>query len=115
MLLAAPSTGPNDRLADRDRSRGFVYAVSVMGTTGEREPLPASAGELARGVKAVTDLPVLIGFGVSTAAAGGAAAVRADGVVVGSALMRRVLDAASPADVGRYLAGLREAVDGSGD
>jgi tryptophan synthase alpha chain len=115
VLLVSPSTSPERRLRIAKRSSGFVYAVSIMGTTGERESLPESAGELARDVKAVTDLPVLLGFGVSSAAAARAAAVRADGVIVGSALMRRVLDAASPADVGSYLAGLREAVDGPGD
>jgi tryptophan synthase alpha chain len=111
VLLVSPSTTPERRREIAKRSAGFVYAVSLMGTTGERESLPESAGELARAVKAVTDLPVLLGFGVSSAAAARAAAVHADGVIVGSALMQRVLDAASPADVGAYIAELREAVD----
>jgi tryptophan synthase alpha chain len=65
-LLASPAT-PDDRLAEIGRrSQGFVYAVSVMGTTGERDRLAPSAAALAARVKQVTDLPVLLGFGIST-------------------------------------------------
>jgi tryptophan synthase alpha chain len=110
ILLAAPVT-PDDRLAEiGGRSRGFVYAVSLMGTTGERDTLDGAATRLATRVKAVTGLPVLIGFGVSTPAQAAAAASAADGVVVASALMRRVLDGASPEDVGRDVAALRAAL-----
>ncbi|MFF5290456.1 tryptophan synthase subunit alpha [Paractinoplanes globisporus] len=110
ILLAAPVT-PDDRLAEIGaRSRGFVYAVSLMGTTGERDTLDASASRLATRVKAVTDLPVLIGFGVSTPAQAATAAESADGVVVASALMRRVLDGATPDDVRTDVAALRAAL-----
>jgi tryptophan synthase alpha chain len=111
VLLAAPSTEP-DRLREIcDRSRGFVYAVSVMGTTGERARLADSAQTLAAAVKQVTDRPVLIGFGVSTPAHAARAAGWADGVVVASALMRRVLDGAGPAQVGADLAEMRRELD----
>jgi len=110
ILLAAPVT-PDERLAEIGaRSRGFVYAVSLMGTTGERDTLDGAATRLATRVKAVTDLPVLIGFGVSTPAQAAAAAATADGVVVASALMRRVLDGATPDEVGRDVAALRAAL-----
>ncbi|WP_067500497.1 tryptophan synthase subunit alpha [Actinoplanes sp. TFC3] len=114
ILLAAPST-PDDRLAEIcRRSRGFVYAVSVMGVTGERTTLAPAAFSLARRLKDELQarLPVLIGFGVSTpeqAAAGGRAG---DGVVVASALMRRVLDGANPSDVRLDVVALRAALDG---
>ncbi|WP_051809730.1 tryptophan synthase subunit alpha [Actinoplanes subtropicus] len=109
-LLAAPVT-PGERLAEIGaRSRGFVYAVSLMGTTGERDTLDDAATRLATRVKAVTDLPVLIGFGVSTPAQAAAAAAVADGVVVASALMRRVLDGATPDELGRDVAALRAAL-----
>src|SRR5581483_4054897 len=66
VLLAAPTT-PDDRLpAICARSRGFVYGVGLMGVTGERDALAASAVTMAKRLKAVTDLPVLIGVGVST-------------------------------------------------
>lgn len=111
IMLVAPVT-PDDRLAEIvTTGGGFLYAVSVMGTTGARERLAGSAGELAARVKAATDRPVLIGFGISGPAQAAAAARVADGVVVGAALMRRVLDGATPADLRGDVAALRSALD----
>ncbi|WP_243706046.1 tryptophan synthase subunit alpha [Micromonospora sp. KC721] len=111
VLLAAPAT-PDDRLREIcARSRGFLYAVSVMGTTGERPNLAASAATLAARVKAVTDLPVLIGFGVSTPAQAAEAGRAGDGAVVASALMRRVLDGASAGALAADVAAFRSALD----
>ena len=107
-LLASPAT-PDDRVGEiASRSRGFVYAVSLMGTTGERERLPASS--LTARLKRVTDRPVLLGFGISTPEQAAAATRDADGVIVGAAVMRRVLDGAGPARVGEFVARLRAAV-----
>ncbi len=111
VLMASPATGAERRREIAKRSRGFVYAVSVMAPTGAQRALPASAGELARSLRDATDLPVLLGFGVSSAASAAAAAGHADGVIVGSAVMQRVLDGAAPADVGAYVAELRAALD----
>jgi tryptophan synthase alpha chain len=111
-LLASPAT-QDDRLAEIGRrSQGFVYAVSVMGTTGERDRLAPSAAVLAARVKKVTDLPVLLGFGISTPAQAAEAASVADGVVVGAAVMRRILDGAGPAGTGAFVASLRAALTG---
>jgi tryptophan synthase alpha chain len=110
-LLVAPST-PDDRLADIcRRSRGFVYAVSVMGTTGERTELGTSATALVERIRPVTTLPVLVGFGVSTPEHAAEAARTADGVIVGAAVLRRILDGANPSEVGAYLAKMRLALD----
>jgi tryptophan synthase alpha chain len=111
VLLAAPST-PDDRLRlIGARSRGFVYAISVMGTTGERTTLAASAATLATRVRAVTELPVLIGFGVSTPAQADEAGRAGDGAVIASALMRRVLDGATAGALGAEVAAYRAALD----
>jgi tryptophan synthase alpha chain len=111
-LLAAPAT-PDDRLAEIVRqSQGFVYAVSVMGTTGERDRLAPSAAALAARVKQLTDLPVLLGFGISTPGQAAEAAAVADGVIVGAAVMRRILGGAGPAEVGAFVASLRAALSG---
>ncbi|MFC7483967.1 tryptophan synthase subunit alpha [Luedemannella flava] len=111
VLLVAPSTAP-DRLREIcRRSRGFVYAVSTMGTTGERADLAASAAPLADRARAADDRPVLVGFGISSPAHAVQAARSADGVVIASALMRRVLDGATPDDVGRDVAALRRGLD----
>ncbi|MGW7537509.1 tryptophan synthase subunit alpha [Amycolatopsis sp. NPDC054798] len=110
-LLVSPAT-PADRAHEiAARSRGFVYAVSSMSTTGERDHLPASATELAARLKNTTDLPVLIGFGISKPAHAAEAARAADGVIVGAAIMRRVLDGAGPEQVGEYVATMRAALD----
>lgn len=111
VLLAAP-VSPDDRLAELcRRSRGFVYGVNLMGVTGERATLAGSAGVLAKRLKQRTDLPVVMGFGISTPAQAAEAAAEADGVVVASALMRAVLDGASVASVGERVAALRAALD----
>ncbi|WP_406637797.1 tryptophan synthase subunit alpha [Amycolatopsis sp. WGS_07] len=110
-LLVSPAT-PADRAREiAAQSQGFVYAVSSMSTTGERDHLPASAIELATRLKGTTDLPILIGFGISQPAHAAEAARVADGVIVGAAIMRRVLDGAGPAEVGEYVATLRAALD----
>jgi tryptophan synthase alpha chain len=111
VLLAAPAS-PDDRLREIcARSRGFVYAVSVMGTTGERATLARSAATLAARVRAVTDLPVLIGFGVSTPAQAVEAGRAGDGAVVASALMRRVLDGATVDELRADVVAFRTALD----
>jgi tryptophan synthase alpha chain len=112
ILLVAPTT-PDARLAAIcARSRGWVYAMAVMGVTGERESLAASAAVIAKRVKAVTDKPVLIGVGVSTPEQAAEAAAGADGVIVGSALVRRLIDGAGPAGAAEFVAGLRAGLDG---
>jgi tryptophan synthase alpha chain len=111
VLLAAPTT-PDDRLAEIcDRSRGFVYGVSLMGVTGEREELAAQAEQMGRRLKAVTDLPVLLGVGISTPAQAAQAARSSDGVIVGSALVRRLLDGGGADEARAFVASLRSALD----
>jgi tryptophan synthase alpha chain len=111
VLLASPIT-PDERLARIvDRSRGFVYGVGLMGVTGERERVAESAKVIAKRLKAVTDLPVIIGFGVSTPAHATELAADADGVVVASALMRKLMDGAAPGELGAMVGELRRALD----
>jgi tryptophan synthase alpha chain len=112
VLLASPVT-PDDRLVRIcERTRGFVYGVSLMGITGERASVAESAAVMAKRLKAVTDKPVLIGFGVSSPQHAVDAAAEADGVIVASALMRRMLDGASPEEVGALVGEMRAALDG---
>ena len=111
VLLVAPST-PDDR-ARRicERSRGFVYGVGVMGVTGERAALASSVRHVAAKVRSVTDRPVCIGIGVSTPAQAAEACSEADGVVVGSALVRRLLEGAGPEGAASFVASLRAGID----
>lgn len=109
--LASPLT-PDDRLATLcRRSQGFVYGVNLLGVTGERTELPDSSTVLAKRLKATTDLPVIMGFGIATAEHAHAATAHADGVVVASALMRLRLQGAAPEDLGAAVADLRAALD----
>jgi tryptophan synthase alpha chain len=111
ILLAAPVT-PDDRLAQLcRRSRGFVYCVNLMGVTGERASVASSAGVLAKRLKAMTDTPVVMGFGISTPQQAAAAASEADGVVVASALMRLMVDGAGPDAIGDAVRAIRHALD----
>jgi tryptophan synthase alpha chain len=111
VLLASPVT-PDDRLARLvERTRGFIYGVGIMGVTGERDRVAASALVIAKRLKAATDKPVIVGFGVSTPAQAVELSAEADGVVVASALMRRLLDGAGPNELGQMVADLRAALD----
>ena len=111
VLLAAPTT-PDARLAAIcERSHGFVYGVSLMGVTGERTELATHAREMGRRCKAVTDKPVLLGVGISTPDQAAEAAADADGVIVGSALVRRLLDGGGPEEAASFVTTLRAALD----
>jgi tryptophan synthase alpha chain len=106
IFLAAP-TSPAERLRRvAEASRGFIYAISRTGVTGERQALSADAGPLVGRLKALTREPVVLGFGISTPAQVGAAAAVADGVVVGSALVRQ-LEEHPGQDLGAHVAWLR--------
>jgi tryptophan synthase alpha chain len=99
--LVAPTT-PGERLREIvGQCGGFVYAVTVKGVTGARADLPEGIGEQVEGIRALTDLPVCAGFGVSTAAQVDQMLAHADGVIVGSHLMAKVLDAGDPVDTVR--------------
>jgi tryptophan synthase alpha chain len=112
ILLVAPNT-PDDTLARIcTRSHGWIYGVAVMGVTGERSSLASTATTLGRRLKAATDKPVLLGVGVSTPAQAAEAAADADGVIVGSALVRRLLEGAGPDGGAAFVAALRAGLDG---
>lgn len=112
VLLAAP-TAPDDRLPRIcEAARGFVYAVSLLGVTGERQSLATTAVGMATRLKAVTDRPVLIGIGISNAAQAVEACTVADGVIMASALMRMRLNGASIQEVADAARVVRKAIDG---
>jgi tryptophan synthase alpha chain len=96
--LVAPTTPPG-RLAEIGaKARGFLYTVSVVGTTGERVALAERFAEIVARAKAATPVPVALGFGISTPAqAREAADAGADGVIVGSRLVRAAGESGDPA------------------
>ena len=111
VLLVAPSTPEERARRICARSRGFVYGVGRMGVTGERTELAATAREVAGRLRPLTDMPVCVGIGVSNAAQAVEVCREADGAVVGSALVRRLLDGAGPAGAGAFVAELRAGID----
>jgi tryptophan synthase alpha chain len=93
VFLVAPSSS-DDRIALTVQAcRGFVYAASTMGVTGARATVSTAAATLVSRARAVTELPIAVGLGVSTAAQAAEVAGYADGVIVGSAFVRCLLDA----------------------
>jgi tryptophan synthase alpha chain len=111
VLLASPLTDDDRLAAICARSRGFVYGISRLGVTGERDSIAGSAAVIAKRLKAVTDLPVLIGIGVSTPSQAVDVSIEADGVIVGSALIRRLLDGGGPDGAATFVGEMRAALD----
>ena len=109
VFLAAPTSSDARLGLVADASRGFVYAVSRTGVTGEGESLPEDAGVLARRLKELTAAPVALGFGIATPDQVAAAAALADGVVVGSALVR-FLEESPRGDLGERVRWLKSAL-----
>ncbi|GAA0672242.1 tryptophan synthase subunit alpha [Streptomyces malaysiensis subsp. malaysiensis] len=106
VFVVAPSSR-DERLAKITAAgSGFVYAASLMGVTGTRESVGQEARALVERTRATTSLPVCVGLGVSNAAQATEVAAFADGVIVGSAFVKRLLDAEGDGEAG--LAGLRE-------
>jgi tryptophan synthase alpha chain len=107
--LVAPTT-PSARMAEIGRhGSGFVYLISRLGVTGEREALASDLPDTVARLRRTTDLPICVGFGISTPAQAAAAARLADGVVVGSALVRAA--GRSVTEALGFVRALREAVD----
>jgi tryptophan synthase alpha chain len=110
IMLAAP-TAPDSRLPlVVERARGFVYAVGLLGITGERDSLASTATVLAGRLKNITDKPVLIGVGVSNAEQAYEACKVADGVIQGASVVRRLMES-GPDAVGEYITEVRAAID----
>ncbi|MFI6497623.1 tryptophan synthase subunit alpha [Nonomuraea typhae] len=93
VFLVAPSSTEERIKAVVECCTGFVYAASLMGVTGARETVNVAAEDLVARTRACTDLPVCVGLGVGTGAQAAEVAGYADGVIVGSAFIRRLLDA----------------------
>ena len=90
ICLSAPTTPPERRKILMRESRGFLYYVCRLGVTGERATLPADLGKQVAALKRVNDVPVCIGFGISSPEQAALAATHGDGVIVGSHLVRLI-------------------------
>jgi tryptophan synthase alpha chain len=109
IFLVAPSSTDARLKLTAEHASGFVYATAVMGVTGARETTSALAAPLVARTRAVTDLPIGVGLGVSSGAQAAEVAAYADGVIVGSAFVRVLLDNAEDRAAGvRALTALTE-------
>ena len=120
ILLISPTTSPDRLQRIARQGTGFLYYVSLLGVTGARDTLPANLRESLKTIKVHTDKPVAVGFGISTPQQAGMVAHWAEGVIVGSALVRIIQqDPSAPTlveNVGTLVeqlkAGIRAAVQG---
>lgn len=115
MVLFVAPTSSSERIARvAALDPMFIYGVAEMGVTGERAESGGRAPEMAERIRSITDIPLVLGVGISTPAQAAAAGEVADGVIVGTALVRRVLDAPSPdkaaAALGEAVSDLRSAL-----
>jgi tryptophan synthase alpha chain len=111
VLLVAPSSPPDRVERICARARGFVYAVARMGVTGERSDIGGDVEKVVGRIRQCTDMPVCVGIGVSTPEQAAEMCASADGVVVGSALVRRLLEGAGPDGAAAFVRSLRNAID----
>ena len=116
--LVAPTTPAERRRRICERATGFVYVVSDTRVTGERDDLPAGLADLVESVRADSPVPVAVGFGIGTPEQAAAVGRIADGVIVGTRLVRAVAEADVPATaaaaVGEFIRDAREAMTRAG-
>ncbi|WP_127901718.1 tryptophan synthase subunit alpha [Solirhodobacter olei] len=106
--LATPTTDAKRLPKVLQNTSGFVYYVSITGITGAAAAQATDVGPEVARIKASTDLPVIVGFGITTPEAARTIAGVADGCVVGSAIVKRIADGATPDEVASFVASLAE-------
>jgi tryptophan synthase alpha chain len=111
VFLAAPTSTPQRMELVARYSSGFVYLVSRTGVTGEQASLSLSLAPLIASMRAVTSQPLCAGFGISTPEQARQVAHMADGVVVGSSIVRLIEQGASPAELEEFARSLRQGMD----
>lgn len=110
VYLLAPTSTPERIRRVAERTEGFLYLVSVTGTTGAREHLPPDLADFIQRVRAVTEKPLAVGFGISRPEQARAVGALADGVIVGSALIQAV-EAQGVSGAAAFVADLRRALN----
>jgi tryptophan synthase alpha chain len=112
IFLLAPTADETRVRAVAARACGYLYLVSLVGVTGARDQLPAGLESFVARVRAVSDLPLAVGFGIGSPAQAARVARIADGAIVGSALIRAIGAADDPVAAARaFVASLREGMD----
>jgi tryptophan synthase alpha chain len=118
VFMATPNTAAQRLRLIASKTTGFIYTVSLLGVTGSREDLSGLVGGLIGRLKSITAVPVCVGFGISKAEhAAAVASAGADGVIIGSRIVRLIEDNLGDAEqtrreVSKFLRGVRTALDG---
>ncbi len=107
IFLIAPNTPDGRAKKLASLSRGFVYLISLTGVTGARKSLSLGIGENVRRIKRYSDKPVAVGFGISTPEQAKQAARHADGIIVGSAIVKKISEKKA---VGNFVSSLKRAI-----
>jgi len=102
--LIAPTTPPERLREITDAAEGFIYYVSREGVTGEQSSLSADIADRVAAIRALTQVPVAVGFGISTPDQAATVAALADGVVVGSAIVRKIGEIGDTPDLSEKIA-----------
>lgn len=108
VYVVAPSTSDERLIKVTSKCSGFVYAASLMGVTGTRSSISSDAESLVKRIRKVTNTPVSVGLGVSTGSQAREIAQYADGVIVGSAFIKLILEADSESDANSKVRALAE-------
>jgi tryptophan synthase alpha chain len=111
IYLLAPTSTEARIDAVAERSRGFIYLVSLTGVTGARDTLPPELESFVRKVRKKTDKPLCVGFGISSLEQAKRVAAIADGVIVGSRIIQLIDADDTLAELKSFVAGLRRAID----
>jgi len=111
ILFAAPTTTQEHLKKVCEETRGFVYAVGLLGITGARKELAESAKIIASRCKEITEKPVLVGVGIGTPDQAAEVSKVSDGCIVGSALVQKLLDGGGAEAVGQLVSEFRSALD----
>jgi tryptophan synthase alpha chain len=111
--LVAPTTPPERQRTIAERSEGFLYLIARLGVTGESLAVSATVRSQVNALRALTRLPIAVGFGISTAEQAAGVAAYADGVVIGSAVVSRMARGGAPAALD-WLRSVRAALDACG-
>ena len=118
ILLLAPTSTENRVQMIASQSRGFIYYVSLTGTTGVKSEVSDNLQTKVKAIKNIAELPVLVGFGISGPEQAKEASVLSDGVIVGSAIVRMIEQYADPAErdakIGAFVSSLKQAISTSG-
>ncbi len=111
IYLLAPTSTDERITAVAERSRGFIYLVSLTGVTGARDTLPPELGDFVKKVRQKANQPLCVGFGISTPEQAKSVAADADGVIVGSRVLQLIEEDNTLASLRSFVATLRQALD----